>query len=70
MLDVVRIIEGEYSPVECLDQHAVGGLCSPGEACTLRDVWIEVRDAVNAILDRTTLQDLTDRRKTAIEYQI
>jgi Rrf2 family cysteine metabolism transcriptional repressor len=70
MIDVVHIIEGDYVPVECLEEHAAGALCRPGDGCTMREVWTEVRDSVNAILARTTLQALTERRKTALEYQI
>jgi DNA-binding IscR family transcriptional regulator len=36
----------------------------------MREVWREVRDSVNAILGRTTLQSLAERRKTAIHFQI
>ena len=58
MVDVVHIIEGDYVPVECLEEHAAGALCRPGDGCTMREVWREVRDSVNAILARTTLQAL------------
>ena len=57
-------------PVECLEEHPAGALCQRGDGCTMREVWSEVRDSVNAILARTTLQALTERRKTALEYQI
>jgi len=70
MADVVHIIEGDYAPVECLEEGAAGGLCQRGDGCTMREVWCEVRDSVNAILARTTLQSLSERRKTALEYQI
>jgi Rrf2 family protein len=70
MADVVHIIEGDYAPVECLEPGAAGGFCRPGESCAMREVWTEVRDAVNAILTRTTLQSLAERRSTALEYQI
>jgi DNA-binding IscR family transcriptional regulator len=36
----------------------------------MREVWREVRDSVTAILQRTTLQSLMERRKKAIHYQI
>jgi len=70
MGDVVRTIEGDFAPVECLEEHAAGALCQRGDGCTMREVWNEVRESVNAILNRTTLQTLAERRKTAIEYQI
>ena len=70
MADVVHIIEGDYAPVECLEEGAAGALCRRGDGCTMREVWGEVRDSVNTILARTTLQSLAERRKTGLEYQI
>jgi DNA-binding IscR family transcriptional regulator len=70
MADVVQMIEGDYVPVECLEQGAANTLCQRGDGCAMRDVWCEVRDSVKAILRRTTLQSLTERRRTAINFQI
>jgi Rrf2 family transcriptional regulator, cysteine metabolism repressor len=70
MADVVQMIEGAYVPVECLEQGAVNTLCQRGDDCAMRNIWCEVRDSVNAILRRTTLQSLTERRPTAINFQI
>ncbi|MGH7840198.1 MAG: RrF2 family transcriptional regulator [Candidatus Binataceae bacterium] len=70
MADVVRIIEGDYTPVECLEDGAAATLCQPGDGCAMREVWREVRDNVTAILARTTLQTLTERRRKAIDFQI
>jgi len=70
MADVVQMIEGDYVPVECLEPGASNSVCLPGDGCAMREVWREVRDSVNAILRRTTLQSLAERRKTAIHFQI
>jgi Rrf2 family cysteine metabolism transcriptional repressor len=70
MADVVHLIEGDYAPVECLEEGSADTLCNPGETCAMRDVWREVRDSVNGILARTTLQSLTDNRKKALHFQI
>ncbi|MBF6561289.1 MAG: Rrf2 family transcriptional regulator [Candidatus Binataceae bacterium] len=69
MGDVVQIIEGDFVPVECLEEGA-NTLCGRGDACAMRSVWCEVRDSVHAILARTTLQALAERRKSAIHFQI
>jgi Rrf2 family cysteine metabolism transcriptional repressor len=69
MLDVVQIIEGDYAPVECLEETGTSP-CSRGETCAMRGVWCEVRDSVTAILQRTTLQALAERRRTALHFQI
>jgi Rrf2 family protein len=69
MADVVEIIEGDYTPVECLEDGA-NSFCARDSGCPMRDVWREVRDSVVGILRNATLQSLADRRKSAAMYQI
>jgi Rrf2 family cysteine metabolism transcriptional repressor len=69
MAEVVQIIEGDYVPVECLEDGS-NALCQRGDNCAMRDVWNEVRDSVNAILSGVTLQSLAERRKSALHFQI
>jgi Rrf2 family transcriptional regulator, cysteine metabolism repressor len=70
MADVVQLVEGDFVPVECLGHGVANTLCQRGDGCAMRDVWCEVRDSVNAILRRTTLQSLTERRRTVLNFQI
>jgi Rrf2 family protein len=69
MADVVEIIEGDYTPVECLED-AANSFCPRDGGCPMRDVWREVRDRVVGILRSATLQSLAERRKSAVMYQI
>jgi Rrf2 family transcriptional regulator, cysteine metabolism repressor len=69
MGDVVEIIEGDYNPVDCLDDGA-NAPCSREQPCPMRDVWREVRESVNSVLHRTTLQTLAERRRTALTFSI
>jgi Rrf2 family protein len=69
MADVVEIIEGDYMPVECLEDGA-NSFCPRDGGCPMRDVWREVRDSVVGILRSATLQSLAERRKSAVMYQI
>ena len=69
MADVVEIIEGDYTPVECLEDGA-NSFCPRDGGCPMRDVWREVRDCVVSILRSATLQSLAERRKSAVMYQI
>jgi Rrf2 family protein len=69
MADVVEIIEGDYTPVECLEDGA-NSFCPRDGGCPMRDVWREVRDSVVGILRSATLQSLAERRKSAVTYQI
>jgi Rrf2 family protein len=68
MADVVEVIEGDYTPVECLEESS--STCPREHPCAMRDVWREVRDSVNGILRGVTLQSLSERRKHAINYSI
>lgn len=69
MAEVVQAIEGDYAPVECLDE-AANSICPREQACAMREVWREVRDSVLAVLQRTTLESLARKRKTALSFQI
>jgi Rrf2 family protein len=69
MADVVEIIEGDYAPVDCLEDGA-NSSCPRDQPCPMRDVWREVRESVTAVLRRTTLQALSERRRTAISFSI
>jgi Rrf2 family protein len=69
MADVLEIVEGDYCPVDCLEESG-STQCPKGEPCPMRDVWRDVRESVNVILGRATLQSLADKRKTAINYSI
>ena len=69
MEDVVEIIEGDYVPVECLEEGA-NSPCRRGEMCAMRDVWREVRDQVTSILRATTLEKLSNKRKAAHSFHI
>jgi Rrf2 family protein len=69
MADVVEIIEGDYAPVDCLEEGA-NSSCPRDQPCPMRDVWREVRESVVAVLRRTTLQALSERRRTAISFSI
>jgi Rrf2 family protein len=69
MADVVEIVEGDYAPVECLENGG-NSICPRDETCAMRDVWRDVRESVLAILRDATLQSLAERRKRAISYSI
>jgi Rrf2 family protein len=60
MIDITRLLEGSLSPVECVDNPDV---CERSKQCVTRDLWGEVKEAVDSVLAGTTLQDLVDRQK-------
>jgi Rrf2 family protein len=63
---VVRLLDGALAPLPCVSLRYYGPCSCPDEAtCPLRDVMIDVRDAMLEILDRETIADLAAREGRA-----
>jgi len=60
MIDITRLLEGSLAPVECVDNPDV---CERSAQCVTRDIWGEIKKAINGVLESTTLQDLVERQK-------
>lgn len=58
--EVIQLLEGSIAPVECVDNPEV---CSRSESCVTRDIWCELKRAMNGVLESTTLSDLVERHK-------
>ncbi|MCH3949533.1 MAG: RrF2 family transcriptional regulator [Acidaminococcus sp.] len=59
--EILRAVEGSLAPVACLEPgHAV---CARARDCITLDLYKEIQDAVDHIVDHTTLQDLVDKQK-------
>jgi Rrf2 family protein len=58
--EVLQLVEGSTAPVECIDNP---GVCSRSASCVTRDVWSELKKAMDDVLESTTLQDLVERHK-------
>jgi Rrf2 family cysteine metabolism transcriptional repressor len=57
---VVRLFQGQLAPIGCATRSHPEA-CHMTLACSMREVWEEVRDATIAILGRTTFADLASR---------
>ena len=57
---VIQLAEGSIAPVECVNNP---GICNRSATCVTRDVWAELKEAMNGVLESTTLQDLVERHK-------
>ena len=59
---VIRLVDGPLEPVRCEEGH--GGKCCPllGR-CALTELWSEARQAVEAVYDSVTFQDLVERER-------
>jgi Rrf2 family protein len=59
---VIRLLDGALAPLPCVSLRYYGRCSCPDEAtCPLRDVMLDVRDSMLAILDEETLADLAAR---------
>lgn len=56
---IVRVLEGEIAPVECLHtEEDPETCCSKTDNCTTKVVWEKLRDTMVAVLDDITLHDI------------
>ena len=58
--EIIQLFEGSTALVECVDNPK---LCPRSESCVTRDVWSELKMAMNGVLESTTLQNLVERQK-------
>ena len=58
--EVIRLLEGSIAPVECVNNP---GICIRSELCVTRDIWGELKRAIDDVLESTTLQNLVERQK-------
>ena len=62
LLDVIQVLEGPVSLVECVDDPEY---CSRTENCVAHSVWDEVSQAIRAALRQITLAEILRRHATA-----
>lgn len=59
---IIRVLDGPIAPIRCVSQMAYESCgCPDEEACGLRLVMFDVRNAMAGILDNTTLSDVAGR---------
>jgi len=58
--EVIPLLEGSTAPVECLNNPKS---CPRYDLCVTRDIWDEIKKAIDGVLESTTLQDLVERQK-------
>ena len=63
---VIRLLDGALAPLPCVSLRYYDRCSCPDEAtCALRDVMIDVRDAMLEILDNETLAEIAAREGRA-----
>ncbi len=65
--EVIRTMDGPLAPSLCASQTAhqpcPAYRCASEEACVMRALWLDVREAISGILDHTTFGDLAERER-------
>lgn len=68
--EVFIALEGPSAiTVECVDNE---DYCTRVVDCVARQIWVQVQEAIEGVLQAVTLQDMIDRarEKKALDYQI
>jgi Rrf2 family protein len=55
---ILRVTEGPLVPVLCLEDE--GNACARKSDCMTYSLWEKLNNAINEVVDNTTLQDLID----------
>jgi Rrf2 family protein len=58
--DVMLALEGSLASMACVDDPDA---CTKNGSCVQRDVWTEVRDVTQQILDGVSIADLADKER-------
>ena len=58
VLDVITVVEGEVSPVECVSHDYVSGSCPREGECASRGLWQKLKRSIDAVLSQTTIAEL------------
>lgn len=65
---ILRLTEGSLAPVACLEDEA--NQCSRSHICVTLNVWRQLNDAINDVVDHVTLADLVDEQKELPEVDL
>ncbi len=62
--EVVGLLEGSIALVNCVNDPQV---CPRSELCVTRDVWVELKRAMDEVLESKALQDLVEMQKNKLK---
>jgi len=58
--EVVQLLEGSIAPVACVNNPK---LYPRSDLCVTHDIWVEVKKAMDRVLESTTFEDLVKRQR-------
>ena len=59
--EILRLLEGNLAPVACVDDTKEAS--TRADECVTMEVWREIKDAVNKVVDNITLADLVEQQR-------
>lgn len=59
--EILRLLEGDLAPVVCVGDDFEG--CIRADDCATMEVWREIKEAVNNVVDNITLADLVAKQE-------
>ena len=62
---ILRLTEGSLCPVACLETES--NECERCDTCETLQVWKDLNDAINKVVDSVTIADLVARHQESIE---
>ena len=63
---ILRLTEGSLSPVACLDTDI--NQCERCDTCETLEVWKDLADAINNVVDNVTVADLVEKHNQSASY--
>lgn len=58
---ILRVIEGSLVPVACMEDEP--NQCQRVDKCVTLDVWKQLSDAINGVVDNITLEELAQKQR-------
>lgn len=58
--DILRVVEGGLAPVECVNCARGECLCNRADTCITIDLWRDIKEAVEQVVDQRSLSDLVE----------
>lgn len=63
--DIIRVIDGSLAPVKCISEESPAHCALKGR-CAFAGLWKRARDAVAAVYESTTLQDMVEEELVSL----
>ena len=62
--EIIRLTEGYTSPISCVSQSCkLKNRCKDEKKCVFRPVWSDIRDKINAVVDKTSFEEMCKRNE-------